>query len=89
MTPTVGVSSGARLTRQPVLMDGAAVTYVVTARDRSVVEWLLTAHVQYGAYVKVGEGPRSYWPTVSRTRSTLRSMSEPETVFRQSCCKAV
>jgi hypothetical protein len=47
-TPEVTVSEKAELTQHPALVDGEAVTYVVTAENGSTAEWTVTVTVQYG-----------------------------------------
>jgi len=47
-TPEVTVSEKAELTQHPALVEGEAVTYVVTAENGSTAEWTVTVTVQYG-----------------------------------------
>jgi hypothetical protein len=48
LTPTVTVSEEATLSTRPTLVDGEAVTYVVTAENGDEVPWTVTLTVQRG-----------------------------------------
>ena len=56
VTPTVTVSESATL-QTATLVDGQAATFRVTAEDGTVVTWLVTVNVQYGASFTYASDP--------------------------------